>query len=79
MLSGYSPFMGDNDQETLKNVSKGEWDFEEEAFNDISDEALDWIEKTLVVDKDDRMSIQQALDHPWLQMITDEEARRHAR
>ncbi|PIK60965.1 putative titin [Apostichopus japonicus] len=79
MLSGFSPFMGDNDQETLKNVAKGEWDFEEEAFNDISDEALDWIEKILVVEKDDRMTIQQALDHPWLQMITDEEARRHAR
>lgn len=44
--------MGDNDQETLQNVSKGEWDFEEEAFNDISDEALDWIEKILVVDKE---------------------------
>lgn len=51
-LSGFSPFMGDNDQETLKNVAKGEWDFEEEAFNDISDEALDWIEKILVVEKE---------------------------
>ena len=51
-LSGISPFMGETDQETLKNVASGEWDFDEEAFADISDEGLDWIEKILIKDKE---------------------------
>ena len=51
-LSGISPFMGETDQETLKNVSGGEWDFDEDAFADISDEGLDWIEKILIKNKE---------------------------
>ena len=44
--------MGDSDVDTLKSVSKGEWDFDEEAFADVSDEGLDWIEKILIKDKE---------------------------
>nr|XP_006823011.1 PREDICTED: titin-like [Saccoglossus kowalevskii] len=79
LLSGLSPFLGDDDQETLRNVSKSEWDFDEEAFDDISDEALDFIEKLLVKEKPQRMSVQEAIRHPWLKMQTDEDARRKAR
>ena len=51
-LSGLSPFMGETDRETLKNVARAEWDFDEEAFEDISDEGLDWIERILIREKE---------------------------
>lgn len=40
--------MGDNDQETLSNVTGCEWDFDDECFNEISNDAKDFLEKLLV-------------------------------
>uniref|UniRef100_A0A673ANL2 Myosin light chain kinase, smooth muscle n=1 Tax=Sphaeramia orbicularis TaxID=375764 RepID=A0A673ANL2_9TELE len=50
LLSGLSPFMGDNDNETLSNVTSATWDFEDEAFDEISDNAKDFITKLLKKD-----------------------------
>jgi myosin-light-chain kinase len=50
LLSGLSPFMGDNDPETYANVTKAEFDFNDESFDDISSEAKDFISKLLVKD-----------------------------
>jgi len=50
-LSGLSPFMGDNDSETLSNVTMTQWDFEDEAFDEISESAKDFISKLLVKQK----------------------------
>ena len=43
--------MGDNDNETLENVRVGHYDFDDDAFDEISDEAKDFINKLLVKDK----------------------------
>lgn len=47
-ISGLSPFMGDTDSETLSNVTRTQWDFEDEAFDDISASAQDFISRLLV-------------------------------
>lgn len=39
--------MGDNDSETLSNVTQGDFDFDDEAFEEISHEARSFIEKCL--------------------------------
>ena len=49
LLSGLSPFAGDNDSETLTNVTSGEWDFDDPVFEDISDEAKDFITELLIM------------------------------
>lgn len=43
-----SPFMGDTDSQTYNNISKAEFDFDDESFEGISDEAKDFISKLLV-------------------------------
>ena len=43
-----SPFAGDNDLQTMGNVSKVDYDFEDESFDVISNEAKDFIEKLLL-------------------------------
>lgn len=48
LLSGLSPFMGDNDNETFSNITRAEFDFEDEAFEKISDDAKDFISNLLV-------------------------------
>ncbi|XP_019646448.1 PREDICTED: myosin light chain kinase 2, skeletal/cardiac muscle-like [Branchiostoma belcheri] len=50
VLSGLSPFLGEDDTETMNNVVEFCWDyeFEDEEWNDISTEAKDFISKLLV-------------------------------
>uniref|UniRef100_A0A3Q1H2F2 Protein kinase domain-containing protein n=1 Tax=Anabas testudineus TaxID=64144 RepID=A0A3Q1H2F2_ANATE len=66
LLSGLSPFLGDDDNETLNNILACQWNFEEEEFGDISDEAKDFISRLLVKSKSWRMSAAESLRHPWL-------------
>ncbi|GIY64293.1 twitchin [Caerostris darwini] len=66
LLSGLSPFAGENDIETLKNVRACDWDFDEDAFANISDQGKDFIRKLLQRSKDKRMTAHECLEHPWL-------------
>ncbi|KAJ3662886.1 hypothetical protein Zmor_007204 [Zophobas morio] len=66
LLSGLSPFMGDNDAETFANITRADYDFEDEAFNTVSQHARDFIGALLVKRKDDRLSAEQCLKHIWL-------------
>lgn len=50
-LSGLSPFLGDNDAETLTNILACRWDLEDEEFQDISEEAKEFISKLLIKEK----------------------------
>ncbi|VVD02317.1 unnamed protein product [Leptidea sinapis] len=66
LLSGLSPFMGETDIETMANVTVAKYDFDDEAFNEISDDAKDFIRKLLVKDKESRPSATECLRHSWL-------------
>ncbi|XP_061539573.1 LOW QUALITY PROTEIN: myosin light chain kinase 2, skeletal/cardiac muscle [Phycodurus eques] len=66
LLSGLSPFLGDDDNETLNNILACQWNFEEEEFTDVSEEAKDFITRLLVKSKNWRMSATESLRHPWL-------------
>ncbi|PSN48207.1 hypothetical protein C0J52_03611 [Blattella germanica] len=61
LLSGISPFRGENDRETLTRIKEGgKYEFHEKWFSSISAEAKDFISQLLVMD------IKTALKHPWL-------------
>ncbi|XP_072544815.1 uncharacterized protein mylk4a [Salminus brasiliensis] len=66
LLSGLSPFLGDDDNETLNNILSCQWNFEEDEFLGISEEAKDFISKLLVINKSWRIGATEALKHPWL-------------
>ncbi|GFV52219.1 myosin light chain kinase, smooth muscle [Trichonephila clavipes] len=66
LLSGLSPFMGDNDTETFANITRGEMDFDDEAFDEISDDAKNFISSLLVKNVRNRLSADQCLKHSWL-------------
>ncbi|UMM39777.1 hypothetical protein L5515_016682 [Caenorhabditis briggsae] len=65
LLSGYSPFLGDNLGETYCNVEKGVWEFTEE-FDTVSEEAKDFVTKLLIYDQSKRMLPHECLQHPWI-------------
>uniref|UniRef100_A0A0N5AAL1 Protein kinase domain-containing protein n=1 Tax=Syphacia muris TaxID=451379 RepID=A0A0N5AAL1_9BILA len=66
LLSGISPFLGETLVETYCAVGKGEWEFDEECFEGISNEAKDFITKLLVYDQKQRMLPADCLQHPWI-------------
>ncbi|XP_015996586.2 death-associated protein kinase 2 isoform X3 [Rousettus aegyptiacus] len=66
LLSGASPFLGDTKQETLANITAVSYDFDEEFFSQTSELAKDFIRKLLVKETRKRLTIQEALRHPWI-------------
>ncbi|XP_076459198.1 uncharacterized protein LOC143292619 isoform X2 [Babylonia areolata] len=54
LLSGLSPFLGDTDAETLANVTCGEYDFDDDSFDVITEDAKDFIARLLVKRKERR-------------------------
>lgn len=46
-LSGESPFQGTSESETLALVTAAQWEFDEESFEDITEEAKDFISSLL--------------------------------
>lgn len=66
LLCGYPPFNGAGNDETHKAVLRGNYCFPGEDWKDISHEAMDFIYRLLQVDPQRRMTVEQALNHPWI-------------
>jgi len=60
LLCGYPPFYGDDDQEILKMVKKGDFDFDGEEWDEVSEDAKDLIRK-LVCKPERRLTAGEAL------------------
>ncbi|KAL1250200.1 hypothetical protein QQF64_021205 [Cirrhinus molitorella] len=71
LLSGLSPFLGDDDSQTLNNVLMGNWYFDEDAFEHVSAEARNFVSNLLIRERSGRLSATQCLKHPWLNNITE--------
>ncbi|KAI9343946.1 kinase-like domain-containing protein [Obelidium mucronatum] len=64
LLSGYTPFNGDN---MLQDILDGRYAFQPyEYWVDISQLAQDFITRTVMLDPRKRMSAEDALEHPWI-------------
>ncbi|CAH1789060.1 unnamed protein product [Owenia fusiformis] len=68
LLSGLSPFGGASDKETLEKIQKVDWSFDSDVFANISDEAKDFVTRILQLNPLDRMSVEECLMHPFIQL-----------
>ncbi|XP_053557861.1 myosin light chain kinase 3 isoform X1 [Bombina bombina] len=66
LVSGLSPFLGESDAETMNYIVNCNWDFDSETFEEVSEEAKDFVSKLLVKEKSGRLSAGQCLKHEWL-------------
>ena len=57
---------GDTAQETFSKITAGDYDFENEEFDDISEEAKGFIRHLLVGKMEERLTAEECLHHPWL-------------
>uniref|UniRef100_A0A8C7MYL2 Myosin, light chain kinase 5 n=1 Tax=Oncorhynchus kisutch TaxID=8019 RepID=A0A8C7MYL2_ONCKI len=66
LLSGESPFQGNSEAETLALVTGAQWEFDEESFEEITDQAKDFISSLLNKEPRCRISCEEALIHSWI-------------
>jgi calcium/calmodulin-dependent protein kinase I len=71
LLSGNLPFLGRSQKELFRKIISGRYDFKEEIWNDVSEDAKDLVRKLLVLDPDVRLTAKKALLHPWLKLSND--------
>ena len=69
LLSGMPPFNGQSDQDIMKKVRQGAFDFEDRVWSNISDKAKDFITQLLTYNKDERPSAEVILQHAWLEEL----------
>ena len=50
LLTGFTPFGGDTDAETFRNIARAELEFPDELFEDVSAAAKDFIRRCLLKD-----------------------------
>uniref|UniRef100_A0A7S3V3K9 non-specific serine/threonine protein kinase n=1 Tax=Aplanochytrium stocchinoi TaxID=215587 RepID=A0A7S3V3K9_9STRA len=69
LLCGYPPFF-DNEQDKLaRKIVKGKYKFRHEDWDGISDEAKSFVRGLIKRDPDQRMTADDALEHPWIKNL----------
>lgn len=66
LLGGYPPFHDDNQRTLFRKIVKGDYQFHADYWGGVSPDAKDLIRGLLTVDHNKRLTVQQALEHPWL-------------
>lgn len=71
ILGAYHPFDPDGDASDAvlwDNICSGQFNFNDPAWNNISDMAKDLIRRLIVVDPTKRYTTEQVLQHPWINL-----------
>ncbi|XP_076360834.1 serine/threonine-protein kinase 17B-like [Tachypleus tridentatus] len=66
LLSGHTPFTGETKQETFWNITSGILDFPGELFGGVSNDAKDFIQRLLITEPSERMTVKECLQHSWI-------------
>lgn len=66
LLCGFAPFAGDTDYDTLQLVARAPLEFPSPEWDDMSEQAIDFVTKLLDRDPDKRPTADEAMQHPWI-------------
>ena len=70
LLSGDPPFNGPSDLAIYKKIAEMKFDFPENKWSRISDEAKDLI-KHMIAPEDKRYSAREVMEHPWMKVTSE--------
>eukprot|EP00741_Cyanophora_paradoxa_P024332 tig00000053_g23497.t1 len=66
LLCGFPPFYSESEPVLFKQIMKGQFDFPDPEWTDISPAAKELVTKLLDVNPKTRLTAAQALKHPWI-------------
>jgi calcium/calmodulin-dependent protein kinase I len=66
LLGGYAPFDEKEQKILFQKIVKGDYEFHEEYWDAVSDDAKDFIRCLLNVHPKKRLTATQALEHKWM-------------
>lgn len=66
LLCGYPPFYDESDAQLFELIMKGQFEFDERYWSDISKDVKGLIVNILKVDPSQRITSYQILSHPWI-------------
>jgi len=71
MLCGYPPFYSENPKKQLsqgmkRRIMQGEYDFPAPEWSKVSDLAKDVVKRMLMISPNERLDIDELVQHPWL-------------
>jgi serine/threonine protein kinase len=66
LLTGQSPYFGACMKDTLENIANNEWEAIAAGLADMSHDAKSFIHALLRTEPKDRLTVDQALAHPWI-------------
>merc|ERR1712070_367987 len=66
LLCGYPPFNGSDNKEVYDAVRRGRYRFPSADWNHTSRESRDFVRRLLQKDPRKRMTVEEALNHPWI-------------
>jgi len=72
LCCGFPPFNGDNNEEIMDNILRGEYNFEAPIWSEVSDYAQTLIKHMLEYDPVLRYSAEQVLQDPWFKMVLED-------
>ncbi|CAH8489506.1 unnamed protein product [Schistosoma curassoni] len=66
LLTGISPFLGEDKYITMQNITHNTITYPDSLFNNRSPDSIDFIQRLLQRSPTQRMSAKECLNHPWL-------------
>lgn len=72
VLVGYLPIMKETQSELFQEIRTGNWKFQEEDWEHISKDARNFVSKCLNVDPEQRWTVEEALESPWIHADADD-------
>ena len=71
ILAGYPPFYSEDQKKLFRKIKNGEYVFHSPHWDDVSQDAKDYISGLLTVNPASRLSADDALKHPWITSADD--------
>ncbi len=66
LLCGMEPFYGEDMAELVEANKSGKIDFDMDEWEDVSEDAIDWLRKAMAENPANRMGPREALAHDWI-------------
>ena len=66
LLGGYQPFWNEDNKKLFADIYNGKWAFSPPEWDTVSDSAKELIQRLLAHDPRERLTVEQALQHPWI-------------